>query len=76
MMYRARNYVLLAMAVLGLAVTFDTEPAAQAPGSIRGRVSIGIPVTELVVPAYKVRGVSGKLIGRVKRRPEHIGLAV
>jgi plastocyanin len=45
MIYRARNFVLLAMAVLGLAVTFDTEPAAQEPGSVRGRVSIGIPVT-------------------------------
>ena len=45
MMYRARNCVLLAVAVLGLAAMIETEPAAQEPGSVRGRVSIGIPVT-------------------------------
>jgi len=44
-MYRARNCVLLAVAVLGLAAMIETEPAAQEPGSVRGRVSIGIPVT-------------------------------
>ncbi|HTI44674.1 MAG TPA: carboxypeptidase regulatory-like domain-containing protein [Vicinamibacterales bacterium] len=37
--------MLLAVAVAGLAVMIDTEPAAQEPGSVRGRVSIGIPVT-------------------------------
>ncbi len=45
MIDRARNYVLLAVAVLGLAAMIDTEPAAQERGSVRGRVSIGIPVT-------------------------------
>ena len=41
----ARNSVLLLVTVLGLTVMIDTEPAAQEPGSVRGRVSIGIPVT-------------------------------
>ena len=45
MIFGASRYVLLAIAVLGLAMTFETEPAAQAPGSVRGRVSIGIPIT-------------------------------
>jgi len=45
MSLRAPNYVLFAVAVLGLAVMNDTEPAAQEPGSVRGRVSIGFPVT-------------------------------
>lgn len=45
MVFNSRNSVLLVVAVLGLAVTIDTEPAAQEPGSVRGRVSIGIPVT-------------------------------
>ncbi len=40
-----RKFMLLVAAVLGLAVMIDTEPAAQEPGSVRGRVSIGIPVT-------------------------------
>lgn len=40
----ARNFVLVA-AVLGLALMIDKEPAAQESGSVRGRVSIGIPVT-------------------------------
>jgi plastocyanin len=42
---RARNFVLLVVAVLALSVMIDTEPAAQGTGSVRGRVSIGIPVT-------------------------------
>jgi plastocyanin len=45
MIFSARSSVLLAVAVAGLAVMIDTEPAAQEPGSVRGRVSIGIPVT-------------------------------
>jgi plastocyanin len=45
MNFRARNSVLLVIAVIGLAVMVDSEPAAQEPGSVRGRVSIGIPVT-------------------------------
>ena len=45
MIFSARNSVLLVVAVAGLAVTINTDPAAQEPGSIRGRVSIGIPVT-------------------------------
>ena len=45
MNFGVRKYVLLAIAVLGLAMTIETELAAQAPGSVRGRVSIGIPVT-------------------------------
>lgn len=45
MSFSARNSVLLIIAVTGLAVMIDTEPAAQEPGSVRGRVSIGIPVT-------------------------------
>ena len=45
MIFSARNSVLLAVAVLGVAVMLDTAPAAQEPGSVRGRVSIGIPVT-------------------------------
>jgi len=45
MIFSARSSVLLAVAVAGLAVMIETEPAAQEPGSVRGRVSIGIPVT-------------------------------
>ena len=45
MTLRARNFLLLGVAVLGVAVMIDTAPAAQEAGSVRGRVSIGIPVT-------------------------------
>ena len=45
MIFSARSSVLLAVAVAGLAVMIDMDPAAQEPGSVRGRVSIGIPVT-------------------------------
>jgi len=45
MIFSARNTVLFAVAVAGLAVMIDTEPSAQQPGSVRGRVSIGIPIT-------------------------------
>ena len=45
MTFRARNFVLLGVVVVGLAVMIDTVPAAQEAGSVRGRVSIGIPVT-------------------------------
>ena len=45
MIFRVRNFILLIVAVLGLAVMLDTAPAAQEPGSVRGRISIGIPVT-------------------------------
>jgi len=44
MISSARNSVLVA-AVLGLALMIDKEPAAQGAGSVRGRVTIGIPVT-------------------------------
>src|SRR5258705_163461 len=45
MTFRGRNFVLLVVAVLGLAVMIDTEPAAQESGSVRGRITIGTPVT-------------------------------
>lgn len=45
MIVNARNSVLLMVAVAGLAVTINTDPAAQEPGAVRGRVSIGVPVT-------------------------------
>ena len=45
MIFSARNSVLLAVAVAGLAAMIDTAPSAQQPGSVRGRVSIGIPIT-------------------------------
>src|ERR1051325_4787246 len=45
MIFCARNTVLLAAAVTALAVTAGTKPSAQELGSVRGRVSIGIPVT-------------------------------
>ena len=45
MIFSARNAVLLAVAIAGLSVMTSTNPAAQEPGSVRGRVSIGIPVT-------------------------------
>lgn len=45
MIFNARNSVLLVVSVAGLAAMIDTDPAAQEPGSVRGRVSIGIPVT-------------------------------
>jgi plastocyanin len=45
MIFSARNSVLLLIAVAGLAVMIDTEPSAQEPGSVRGRVSIDIPIT-------------------------------
>jgi plastocyanin len=43
--FAARNSVLLAAAVVGLTATSGTRPAAQEHNSVRGRVSIGIPVT-------------------------------
>jgi plastocyanin len=45
MSFRARNSVLLAAAVLGLIATTGIHPTAQDRASVRGRVSIGIPVT-------------------------------
>ena len=45
MLFRVRNVVLFAAAVAGLALTIETEPSAQEAGSVRGRVSIGIPLT-------------------------------
>ena len=45
MIFSARNSVLLLVAVVGLAVMIDVEPSAQEPGSVRGRVSIDIPIT-------------------------------
>jgi plastocyanin len=45
MIFSARNAVLLAVAISALAVMTSADPAAQEPGSVRGRVSIGIPVT-------------------------------
>jgi plastocyanin len=45
MVVRARNSVLLAVALLGVMAATDTQPSAQERGSVRGRVSIGIPVT-------------------------------
>jgi len=45
MIFSARNTVLPAAAVAALAVLVGIEPSAQELGSVRGRVSIGIPVT-------------------------------
>src|SRR6266550_5263806 len=45
MIFSARSSVLLLIAVVGLAVMIDAEPSAQEPGSVRGRVSIGVPPT-------------------------------
>jgi len=45
MIFSARNLVLIAVVVAGVAVTLDTRPSAQQAGSVRGRVSIGIPIT-------------------------------
>ena len=45
MSFGARNSVLLAAAVIGLMATGGTHPTAQERSSVRGRVSIGIPVT-------------------------------
>src|SRR5439155_24380850 len=39
-------------------------------------VEEGCELAEFLVPAHKVRGVSGKLIGGPKRRSEDVGLAV
>lgn len=45
MIFSARSSARLIVCVLGLAAVIGTHPAAQEPGSVRGRVSIGIPVT-------------------------------
>ena len=45
MIFSARKTVLIAVVVAGLAATLGTEPSAQEPGVVRGRVSIGIPIT-------------------------------
>jgi plastocyanin len=45
MIFSVHKAVLLVAAVLAMAVMIDTEPAAQEPASVHGRVSIGIPVT-------------------------------
>jgi plastocyanin len=42
---RPRNLVPLAITVIGLAAMAGSRPAAQEAASIRGRVSVGIPVT-------------------------------
>jgi plastocyanin len=42
---RPRSLAPLAIAVIGITALTGTRPAAQAPGSVRGHVSIGIPVT-------------------------------
>jgi plastocyanin len=45
MIVRPRSLVILAVCVIGLTTLTGTRPAAQEPGSVRGRVSIGIPIT-------------------------------
>jgi len=45
MIFRPGNLAPLAVAIAGLTALAGTRPAAQVPGSVRGRVSIGIPVT-------------------------------
>jgi plastocyanin len=45
MILRVRNYALLGVVVAALALMVDAQPSAQEPGSVRGRVSIGTPVT-------------------------------
>ena len=45
MILRPGNLVSLAVTVAGLAAMTGSQPTAQQPSSIRGRVSIGIPVT-------------------------------
>ena len=45
MIFSARKTVLIAVVVAGLAATLGTEPSAQEAGGVRGRVSIGIPIT-------------------------------
>ena len=45
MIFSARNTARLIVAALGLAMAMVSRPAAQEPGTVRGRVSIGIPVT-------------------------------
>jgi plastocyanin len=44
MILRPRNLVPVAVAVIGLAAMAGSRPAAQEPASIRGRVSVGVPV--------------------------------
>src|SRR2546421_4426739 len=43
MIFSARNTVLLAVAVAGLAMTLETQQAAQGSCSVRAGVSLGIP---------------------------------
>lgn len=45
MIFSARQSARLIVATLGLAAIIVTRPTAQEPGTVRGRVSIGIPVT-------------------------------
>ena len=45
MIVRPRDLVPLAVAVIGLAAMAGSRPAAQEAASIRGRVSVGIPVS-------------------------------
>jgi plastocyanin len=58
MIFRARNYVLLGVAVVAIALMIDARPAAQEPGSVRGRVSIGIPVSAKRATSTYSRSVS------------------
>ena len=59
MIFGARSTVLFAAAVVALAVLIDTAPAAQDLGSVRGRVSIGIPVTAKRATSTYSRSVPG-----------------
>jgi plastocyanin len=45
MILRPRSVTSLAVAIVGFTVLTSTRPAGQQPGSVRGRVSIGFPVT-------------------------------
>jgi plastocyanin len=62
---RPRNLLLCSATALALTVLGGTEPRAQEPGAVRGRVSIGIPV-----PAKRATSTYSRTIATVQLAPE------
>jgi plastocyanin len=62
---RPRNLVLLAALALGLSAIGGSRPRAQEPGAVRGRISIGIPVS-----AKRATSTYSRSIGTMQLAPE------
>src|SRR5262245_25420650 len=65
MKWRVRNVVPLVVAVAALTVISGSRPTAQEPGSVRGRISIGIPVS-----ARRATSTYSRTVSTVALAPE------